>query len=323
EGRPRGEVPSAAKTQQTQPQTPPAKPDSTQLDLMQPNSIELEAAIADAAQSGRLGVAVWGGAVDFADLHWLPLGEPAAEQPNANPPNAEQPNANPPLDLARHTSLLGASSLPPGWSHYDGQWTRLSEQVWQVAQNQGAKLIWDAQPLKSGEVEMEMRMTPGRAQIGGFILRVSEPKVGADNWFGYEVSLNAGDKSILFGEHRNNWAPRRSAPFPVKPGEWHHLRVVLDEARLRVFVDRPDEPQIDIDLPSPLAGAGVGLRTWGSEIQYRNVQVRRGSEVRLARWPAPQPQSIATTADADWARRQAVAALARVLFNSNEFVYVD
>lgn len=262
--------------------------------------------------AGRLGLAVWGGNIDLdrirwsvQDKEWIQQGLPRS------------------LDLARHAQVQQHAALPAGWTAYDGQWTRIAGNTWQVAQSQGAKMIWDARPFKTGEVEVELRMTPGRAQIGGLILRVSDPKIGADNWFGYEVSLNAGDGSVLFGEHRNNWMPRRTAPYAVKPGEWHHLRVELELTRLRIFVDRAAEPQIDIDLPEPLNGAGIGLRTWGSEIQFRNLRVRDGGEIHEAVWPAPRMERLAETADSDWAKRQALAAMARVLFNANEFVYVD
>ena len=143
---------------------------------------------AEKLRSGRLGVAVWGGRLDLRDVEWCDAEASAT-----------------PFALLARRSRQQEVAAPPGWSHYGGDWQRVSETHWRVAADRGGKIVRDQQPLTTGQVTVEMRMPAGKAEIGGLLLCVSEPKIGADNWFGYEVSLNIPARSVLVGDHRNNF----------------------------------------------------------------------------------------------------------------------
>ncbi|MFO0979566.1 MAG: DUF1553 domain-containing protein [Planctomycetaceae bacterium] len=257
----------------------------------------------DASVEGRLGVAVWGGAVSFNQFQWI-----------SNDSGAKT--------FALHEASFDSSPAPPGWSLFEGQWRRVDDSTWMVSQHNGGKILLDKTPLHDGEVQIEMKMTPGRANIGGLLLRVSEPRAGADNWFGYEVSLDLPGQVLLFGEHRQDWRPKARVPISVKPGEWHTLRAVIQGNRLQVYVDDAPSPTLDTELEQPLEGNLFGLRTWGSEITYRNVRTRPDSagEWQTETWPRITPKPAGGQQD-DVSHR-ALAALARTLMNLNEFVYV-
>ena len=273
--------------------------------------------------AGQLGIAVWGGQVEFDALTWS-TAESGLPADLSKGSTGEQS-----FELAR-TSIVGTDSpLPTGWSRYDGSWQRQTDGSWLVGQSHGAKIVWDQQPVATGEVRVEMQMTPGKAHIGGLLLCVSEPKIGADNWFGYEVSLDTSTQTLLFGDHRNNFRDLKRQPVAVKPGEWHTLRAVLGRERLQVFVDGADQPAIDEELVDRLQGEMVGLRTWGSEIRFRNFEIRRPAseqgelDVVRAEWPAPRLERLARDDDQQRLKRDALAALCRTIFNLNEFVYVE
>lgn len=275
----------------------------------------VEQPIASTAQeAGRLGFAVWGGQVDIQSLEWIP--DPA-EVPTNLDGQVEC------LDLGRTRWVGGTAELPTGWSRYGGDWQRQGDGTWLVQPSQGAKILWDTQPVGRGEVSVEMQMTPGRSQIGGLLLCVSDPNVGADNWYGYEVSLNAEAQTVFVGDHRHNYRQLEQAPAAVKPGEWHKLRAVLSEERLQVFVDDQPKPSIDLALTDRLQGELAGLRTWGSEIRFRHFTVRQGDNQQRADWPAPVLQHRSVAEEDAWVRQQALAALCRTVFSLNEFVYVE
>ena len=215
--------------------------------------------------------------------------------------------------------------MPTGWSQFGGDWQRLSDTSWRVAADRGSKLLWDQQPLSEGEVSVEMRMTGGRAEIGGLLLCVSEPRVGADNWFGYEVSLNIPAKAVLVGDHRNNFRLLSQQPADLGADRWHHLKAVLSGGRLQVYLDHGQQPVIDEPLPDRLPGRLAGLRTWGSEIEFRNfrVQSTEQSEPVLAEWSGAQLQQLPLVDQSHQRRLAGLAALCRTMFSLNEFAYLE
>ena len=184
-------------------------------------------------------------------------------------------------------------------------------------------MIWDTETVIDGEVSVELKMAKNRAAIGGLLLRVSEPAVGADNWNGYEVSLDATKKTVFLGEHRHNWLLRREQPVDTSPDVWHKLRVVLAGKRVQIFVDDAKSPQIDEEIEPPLVGGLTGLRTWASEIEYRNFEILRTERSQKANWLPVKGQSSTPRDDAAWARHRALEALCRSVLNLNEFVYAD
>ncbi|MBM3966132.1 MAG: DUF1553 domain-containing protein [Planctomycetes bacterium] len=253
--------------------------------------------------SGRLGVAVWGGALSLDPLSLFVDGNHHS--------------------LARMRTTEKSPESLAGWTSYDGQWRAMEGGSLQVAQNNGAKLLWVDQPMQDGEISVEMKFNKERANIGGLIARVSDPKIGADNWLGYEISLNAAKKTLLFGEHRYNWTPIEEVPLAIDFHDWHQLRARFSQDRIQIFVDAAETPTIDRKLEAPLLGDLVGLRTWGSEIEYRNMQLQRDDKLISASWGIPNnPESPSVPVD-EWALRQAIEAFCRSVFNLNEFVYVD
>lgn len=74
-------------------------------------------------------------------------------------------------------------------------------------------------------------------------------------------------------------------------------------------------PVLDATDPQPLTEPGSpGARAWGAAVSFDGVSARfDGQNVRIADGPA----------DPDRPDRQAMRSLCLVLFNLNEFVYVD
>ena len=254
--------------------------------------------------AGQLGVSAWGAPLTFDDLRVT--------------------TSKDSWDVAHFVPEIAHSTAPPaGWSQFGGRWMQSPTGVLRVQQDRGAKMTWDTQMVGDGEISVELRMTPGRAEIGGLIARVRDPKTGADNWHGYELSLNAAQQTVFIGDHRNNWNLRAQSPVKVTPGQWHKLRVVMQGPLLEIFVDDAREPNVTYRDPTPLPAGVVGLRTWGSEIEYRNLSIKTAERTVKAHFqPAirkPQPVPDVET----FARRHALEAFCRVIFNLNEFIYVD
>jgi len=275
---------------------------------------------------GSLGIASWGGtlSMDRAELEVL---------------DQEHPSARMPMALAQVQEDL--KDQLDGWTSYGGQWTLQKDGCLSVRAEQGPKLIWDQQPFRQGRVSVEMKFRSGQANIGGLILHVSEPKIGADNWLGYEVSLNMTKKTILFGEHRNNWQPLVEVPADIQTDRWHKLTVEIntdsnEKTVLQVYLDQKPEPIVAYTLSDPLPGNLVGLRTWGSQIDYRNLRIQKENREIQPRWQESkntqndEPQNTGFENESQiaqarllWAKRKAFEMFCRTLMNLNEFLYID
>ena len=268
------------------------------------------------AGAGQVGVSSWGGSVTFDEL------EIQAE--GARYPVAEIDFENSEL-IGRASPAAGTS--PSGWSAYGGRWSVRGDVIG-VANERGPKLLWEEiGALGNGDVfEGELRVREG--DIAGFILNVREPKVGADNWIGYEVSFYLKEGKLVLGTHQNNWKLLASAPAPIKRGEWQHLKVQVVDGRVKVFFNGRAEPYLDHKMEKPLEDGWAGLRTWGAAVDYRQLKVTRAG--KSTTWSAPQKEApprrssrIVLVDQAEQSRERALQEFCSLLLNLNEFVYID
>jgi hypothetical protein len=105
----------------------------------------------------------------------------------------------------------------------------------------------------------------------------------------------------------------------LAPNQWHDVKVVLQGARIRIYVNKADQPQIDFTDDKPLPAGKIGFRSYAISSAIRNVKLQTGDQtVSLEFKPAADSFSPAAPAS-----QRALAALCKLVLNLNEFVYVD
>jgi Alpha-L-arabinofuranosidase C-terminal domain/Domain of Unknown Function (DUF1080) len=137
----------------------------------------------------------------------------------------------------------------------------------------GPKLVSNHPPFSGGEVGVEVFFAdrvPGNA---GLIVKTHRPGEGADNFTGYEVSLDPAASALVLGRHRQNWEPLKTVPCKVPVGAWVSLLVRMTETTLEVEVDGKSLLTYE-DRDHPLRTGGLGLRQWQRPARYRNLVVR-------------------------------------------------
>ena len=94
-------------------------------------------------------------------------------------------------------------------------------------------------------------------------------------------------------------------------GRWEQIDIAFSGAKIKIalngktlFEITDQEPLFDSDR--------VGLRTWGDEMAFRNFFVR--DKFQSVEITGNQPKQ---------AEERAMAAVAKLIFNLNEFVYID
>src|SRR5262249_12070334 len=137
----------------------------------------------------------------------------------------------------------------------------------------GPKLVSDHAPFSRGEVGVELFFPDRAAGNAGLIVKVHKPGLGADNFDGYEVSLDPAGRFLRLGRHRHNWEPIKDTPCQIPVGRWIRLIVRLTETSLEAQVDGKRIITYE-DRQHPLRSGGVGLRQWQRAARYRNLWVR-------------------------------------------------
>lgn len=190
-------------------------------------------------------------------------------------------------------------TAPTGWTDYGGRWS-VKDGVCSVGADAGAKLLRDEPDFTDGAVECDVNLAESKADIGGLLVRVQQPRVGVDSFIGYEISVSARDGRVLLGRHRNDWKLLTGAAAPIKPGEWHRLRVECAGKDLSVFLDGGKTPLLQYtDGDAPILSGKVGVRTWNSGASFRRFVVGSGDK-RVADDFAVRDDSPATGISGMW-----------------------
>ena len=181
-----------------------------------------------------------------------------------------------------------ARSPVRGFTVYDGDW-RLNDGEVLAPAGAGPKLVSDLPAFSDGAVGVEVYLadrTPGNA---GLIVRLDKPAIGADNFDGYEVSLDAQAKVVLLGRHRHDWQLLHTEPLETPTGKWIALEARLAANAIEVVVDGKSVFRYE-DRDRPLLKGTVALRPWQREAGYRNLWVKSGGELHKLPFE-PEPSS--------------------------------
>ena len=163
-----------------------------------------------------------------------------------------------------------------GFQVYGGRWTARDGAV-RIQGAEGPKLVSQQAAFKDGAVGVELFLPDRQGESAGLIVRVDKPGVGADNFTGYEVALNAARQTLRLGRHRHNFEPIKDVPCAVATGRWIALEVRLAGTGLEILVDGQSVLRHE-DGPNALSGGTVGLRVWQREASFRNLWVKSGEQ---------------------------------------------
>lgn len=156
---------------------------------------------------------------------------------------------------------------------YEGLWTPQGDGV-AIDAYPGAKLVYEPAVVGKGAVEVELRMNGNAAHNAGLLLCVNDPGNGADNFYGYEISLAADGKKVIFGRHRKNWQSLKEVVVDCSPQQWNKMRVRVNEGQFEIFLnDKSLFVYEDKELPIPQGK--VALRTWNSQAEFRNLTIEQ------------------------------------------------
>jgi hypothetical protein len=168
----------------------------------------------------------------------------------------------------------------PGFKAFGGQWT-VTDGTLQYRGKPGDKLVSQSPVVGDGEIGVEVFLPEQQSWNAGLICRVAGSGNGADNFDGYEISLNVRNQRLLLGRHRHNWEPIGETPCELPVGKWASLVVKLEGRTIECFVNGRSIVQHQED-DRVLPAGKIGLRAFQNDAQFRNLWIKtEGKQVTI------------------------------------------
>jgi hypothetical protein len=161
-----------------------------------------------------------------------------------------------------------------GFAAVDGQWSA-QDGIVQGGDGPGPKLVSTADSFSRGEAGVEV-FFPGNAPgNAGLIVKIDKAGPGADNFDGYEVSIDVARKVVNLGRHVHDWKLLREVPCDVVADRWIALSVKMTAETIEVFIDGKSVIAFE-DRDRPLRSGRIGLRDWQRPARYRRLWMDAG-----------------------------------------------
>ena len=164
--------------------------------------------------------------------------------------------------------------LVKGFKSFGGSWS-VRDGILSIDAGDGPKLVSDRPAIADGAAGVEIMFRNRDGQNAGLIARVQRPRVGADSFIGYEISLDPARQIARLARHRNNYQLIEDAKCDVPIGKWISLEVRLHGPTIQVLVDGKSVLDHREDT-NALPGGMVGLRAWHKHAEFRNFWVNPG-----------------------------------------------
>lgn len=156
------------------------------------------------------------------------------------------------------------------FSSYGGEWLVCDNEVIATS-HPGAKLVYNKKEIAGGSVEAEIKLNDG-GENAGLLLRVSQPGNGADNFYGYEISLAGNGEKIIIGKHKKNFEHIKDIPVQCNPTEWNHLKAVMKNQKIEIYLNGKSVFAFE-DQDQDLKSGYPALRVWNSNTSFRNLKI--------------------------------------------------
>jgi len=166
-------------------------------------------------------------------------------------------------------------SFGTGWKYFDGNW----EIIDKCAFIDGyGKRTYGSEAWRDYTVEADILFT--RNMNAGLIFRVNnpamggagnDPAMGTDFIQGYYVGFNTN--SLVLGKHNYGWKSLCTYSKNFSLNTWYHLRIVIYEDRIRIYVDDMDNSVIDYIDPNPWINGMAGLRSFNTGVKFDNFHI--------------------------------------------------
>lgn len=163
------------------------------------------------------------------------------------------------------------------FSIYEGNWSVQNNEVWAIA-HPGAKLVYDKKKITNGSVEVDLKFVGG-GENAGLIVCTSQPGNGADNFYGYEISLASNGEKVVIGKHKKNFEHVKDIPVKCDPTAWNHLKAVMKGQKIEILLNGKSVFTFH-NNDSDLKAGYPALRVWNSNTAFRDFKLTSDNQTQ-------------------------------------------
>ncbi|WP_428305715.1 family 16 glycoside hydrolase [Lacipirellula sp.] len=158
-----------------------------------------------------------------------------------------------------------------GMAAYGGDW-KVAGEILQSPAGEGNKIVAEDAAFADGEASVDVWFDDNAAGNAGLIIRTSQPGIGADRFWGYEIALDPERQVVRLGRHRRDFKLLQDVACDVPTQQWVTLRVVAKGSQLEIFVNGQSVLTFDDADSHAIENGAVGLRQFHRAARYRNLQ---------------------------------------------------
>ena len=170
--------------------------------------------------------------------------------------------------------------LCPDWGYREGKWNIVDGRLESTGRF-GKMLMggYDDIHLTDYTVECDVFYTTGDTN-GGLLFRTTNastggaddsPALGTDFLQGYYFMADA--TAVTLGKHNFGWQPLMTVGHVTDLGKPHHMKVEVEGAEIRCYLDDMQTPLIRYTDPLPFITGRAGFRTHDSIVRFDNFVV--------------------------------------------------
>lgn len=172
------------------------------------------------------------------------------------------------------------AGLSPVWGYREGEWNIIDGQL-ESTGRYGKMLMGDYENIHLADYTAECDITYSVGDTnGGLLFRTinastggadDNPMLGTDFLQGYIFLANA--TSVTLGKHNFGWQPLATVSYTIDLTKPHHMKVEVEGADIRCYLDDMQVPLIRYTDPVPFITGRAGLRAHDSVIRFDNFSV--------------------------------------------------
>ena len=155
-----------------------------------------------------------------------------------------------------------------GWVRYGGTWS-VGGGTYNVNSVAADKSVLTPYPSKRNyTLEGDIKLNNGGQ--GSLIFNTSNPSIGPDKQTGYGAGIDS-DGSVWLGRFDNGWTPLQSVDTTIATNTWYHMKVVVNNGNIKVYVGDMATPKISYNDATFTAGT-IGLRGgFNNSVSFDNI----------------------------------------------------
>ncbi len=194
-----------------------------------------------------------------------------------------------------------------GWTYQRGDWPGRGDSIHWVRLARGPIAFSEEAAVQDGTISCQLKLNPN-TEFSSLVFR---GRAIDDTWEGYELYLDPQNQLVELRRVGEQTVVLNKVDVPLIAGRWEKFDLTFNGPEIKIALN--GEPLFQIHDENPLTDSDrVGLRTWGAELTFRNFFV--GDKFQSVEITGNSPKQ---------AKQRALAAVAKLIFNLNEFVYID